>query len=111
MILQCCSASGLILGMSRKRLGSGDQVARCRAPASRFIGREREKSIVRDLLTGGDARLVTQVGAGGIGKTRLAREVGSELRGKFEGVVMVAREEVSSADLVVSSIASSLGIP
>lgn len=31
------------------------------APASRFIGREREKSIVRDLLTGGEARLVTLV--------------------------------------------------
>ena len=81
------------------------------APASRFIGREREKSIVRDLLTGGDARLVTLVGAGGIGKTRLALEVGSGLIGKFDGVVMVPLDEVSSADLVVSSIASSLGVP
>ena len=81
------------------------------APASRFIGREREKSIVRDLLTGGDARLVTLVGAGGIGKTRLAIEVGSGLIGKFDGVVMVPLDEVSSADQVVSSIASSLGVP
>ena len=81
------------------------------APASRFIGREREKSIVRDLLTGGDARLVTLVGAGGIGKTRLAIEVGSGLVGKFDGVVMVPLDEVSSADQVVSSIASSLGVP
>src|SRR5829696_5852105 len=63
------------------------------APASRFIGREREKSIVRDLLTGGEARLVTLVGAGGIGKTRLALEVGSGLIGKFDGVVMVALDE------------------
>ena len=81
------------------------------APASRFIGREREKSIVRDLLTGADARLVTLVGAGGIGKTRLALEVGAALTGTFDGVVMVALDEVSSADLVVSSIASSLGVP
>jgi predicted ATPase len=81
------------------------------SPASRFIGREREKSIVRDLLTAGGARLVTLVGPGGIGKTRLALEVGSGLVGKFDGVVMVALEEVSSADLVVSSIASSLGVP
>jgi predicted ATPase len=80
-------------------------------PASRFIGREGEKSIVRDLLTGGDARLVTLVGAGGIGKTRLAIEVGSGLIGKFDGVVLVALDEVSSADLVVSSIALSLGVP
>jgi predicted ATPase len=81
------------------------------SPASRFIGREREKSLVRDLLTGGDTRLVTLVGPGGIGKTRLALEVGSGLVGKFDGLVMVALEGVSSADLVVSSIASSLGVP
>ena len=81
------------------------------SPASRFVGREREKSLVRDLLTGGDTRLVTLVGPGGIGKTRLALEVGSGLVGKFDGLVMVALEGVSSADLVVSSIASSLGVP
>jgi predicted ATPase len=81
------------------------------ALASRFIGRDREKSIVRDLLTGGDARLVTLVGAGGIGKTRLAIEVGTGLVGTFDGVVMVALDEVTSAELVVSSIASSLGVP
>ena len=80
-------------------------------PASRFIGREPEKSMVRDLLTGGDTRMVTLVGAGGIGKTRLAIEVGSSLIGTFDCVVMVALEEVSSADLVASSIASSLGVP
>ena len=81
------------------------------APASRFIGREEEKSLVRDLLTGREARLVTLIGAGGIGKTRLALEVGSGLRDEFDDVVMVALEEVSSADQVVSSIASSLGVP
>jgi predicted ATPase len=81
------------------------------SPASRFIGREREKSIIRDLLTAGDTRLITLVGPGGIGKTRLALEVGSGLVDRFDGVVMVPLEEVSSADLVVSSIASSLGVP
>ena len=81
------------------------------APASRFIGREREKSILRDLLISADARLVTLVGVGGIGKTRLALEVGSSLIGEFDGVVLVPLDEVSSADLVVSSIALSLGVP
>jgi predicted ATPase len=81
------------------------------APASRFIGREREKLILRDFLTGGDARLVTLVGAGGIGKTRLAIEVGSALASTFDSVAMVPLDEVSSADQVVSSIASSLGVP
>ena len=78
---------------------------------SRFVGREREKSIVRDLLISADARLVTLIGVGGIGKTRLALEVGSDLIRGFDGVVMVALDEVSSADLIVSSIASALGVP
>jgi predicted ATPase len=81
------------------------------APASRFIGREREKSIVRDLLTGGEARLITLLGVGGIGKTRLALEVGAALKEKFDGVVMVTLEGVSTADLLVSAIASALGVP
>jgi predicted ATPase len=80
-------------------------------PVSRFIGREREKSIVRSLLTDGEARLITLIGTGGIGKTRLALDVGAALMGELDGVVIVALEEVSSADLVVSSIASSLGVP
>ena len=64
------------LGDEPKEMGGSRPLP---SPASRFIGREREKSIVRDLLTGGDARLVTLVGPGGIGKTRLALEVGSGL--------------------------------
>lgn len=42
------------------------------APLTSFIGRERERERVRDLLT--DHRLVTVVGPGGAGKTRLAVE-------------------------------------
>jgi predicted ATPase len=99
------------LGDQPREIGRRRPIRPLPSPASRFIGREREKSIVRDLLTGGDARLVTLVGPGGIGKTRLALEVGSGLVGKFDGVVMVALEDVTSADLVVSSVASSLGVP
>ncbi|HEX5729490.1 ATP-binding protein, partial [Microbacterium sp.] len=81
------------------------------APASRFIGRQREKANLRELLTGGDARLVTLVGSGGIGKTRLALEVGATLAQEFDGVALVSLGELASADLVVSAIASSLGVP
>ena len=65
------------LGDEPKELGRRRPSRPLPSRASRFIGREREKSIVRDLLTGGDARLVTLLGPGGIGKTRLALEVGS----------------------------------
>ena len=99
------------LGDEPKEIGQRRPTRPLPSPASRFFGREREKSVVRDLLTGGEARLVTLLGPGGIGKTRLALEVGSGLVSRFDGVVMVALEGVSSADLVVSSIASALGVP
>ena len=81
------------------------------APAARFIGRQREKSIVRDLLSDPNGRLVSLVGPGGIGKTRLALEVGAAMASEFDSVAMVPLEDVSSADLVVSTITSSLGVP
>ena len=42
-------------------------------PATSFVGRERELALVRASLAAG--RLVTLVGPGGVGKTRLAQEV------------------------------------
>ena len=81
------------------------------APAARFIGRQREKSIIQDLLSDAHGRLVSLVGPGGIGKTRLALEVGAAMTSEFDSVVMVPLEDVSSADLVVSTITSSLGVP
>jgi predicted ATPase len=81
-------------------------------PVSRFVGRNRELQQLRDLVTDSAVRLVTLVGPGGIGKTRLALEVAAAAAKRdFDGVAMVQLEEVSSADLVTSVIASSLGVP
>ncbi|WP_328391742.1 ATP-binding protein [Nocardia sp. NBC_00416] len=44
------------------------------APVTEFFGRERELARLHDLLRSGAARLITLVGQGGIGKTRLAAE-------------------------------------
>ncbi|MGW5388110.1 ATP-binding protein [Nocardia sp. NPDC003963] len=43
-------------------------------PATEFFGRMRELARLHDLLHSGTARLITLVGQGGIGKTRLAAE-------------------------------------
>jgi predicted ATPase/DNA-binding SARP family transcriptional activator len=43
------------------------------APATSFVGRERELALVREVIA--VAPLVTLVGPGGVGKTRLAQEV------------------------------------
>ena len=56
---------------------------------SSFIGRERAVGEVRDLLSG--ARLLTLVGAGGIGKTRLAIQVAAASMELFpDGVWLVS---------------------
>jgi DNA-binding CsgD family transcriptional regulator len=46
------------------------------APWTSFVGRERERATVLAAL--GKARLVTLVGPGGVGKTRLAVEAGDQ---------------------------------
>ncbi|WP_353807790.1 BTAD domain-containing putative transcriptional regulator [Agromyces sp. SYSU T00194] len=51
------------------------------APVDAFIGRERELDALSDLLRG--RRLVTLVGPGGCGKTRLATEAGARARQAF----------------------------
>lgn len=53
---------------------SSPEIGRFPVPLTRFIGRRGEIARVRALL--GDGRLVTLTGGGGIGKSRLALEVG-----------------------------------
>lgn len=45
------------------------------SPVTSFVGREAELSLIGELLESGTCRLVTLVGPGGTGKTRLAVEV------------------------------------
>ena len=47
------------------------------APLTSFVGREKEKREIREMMEG--TRLLTLIGAGGCGKTRLAIQVGIEL--------------------------------
>jgi predicted ATPase/DNA-binding SARP family transcriptional activator len=48
-------------------------------PATPFIGRTKELADIRRILTDPECRLLTLVGAGGMGKTRLALQVAQEL--------------------------------
>src|SRR5205823_86751 len=56
-----------------------------------FIGREKEVSFVSELLGRENVRLVTLTGPGGVGKTRLALQVATNMVDEFEdGVFFVS---------------------
>ncbi len=75
-----------------------------------FVGRESELSTLQDLLANPDARLITLVGMGGMGKTRLAIEAAMRARGMFEnGVAFVPLATISaSATAIAGAICATL---
>jgi DNA-binding winged helix-turn-helix (wHTH) protein len=79
------------------------------APGSDLIGRDAELSEATRLVTA--HRLVTLVGAGGIGKTRLGREVARHLLPGFaDGVWVAELGLLSDPDLVPVTVAAALGL-
>lgn len=83
-------------------------------PATPIIGREAEIADVLGLLTEPATRLVTIIGPGGIGKTRLSLELAARLaadpRADLNGVWFVDLTPVSESPRVLDLVASSLGI-
>jgi predicted ATPase len=76
-----------------------------------LVGRKQELEEVCALLRSEQTRLVTLSGPGGVGKTRLGIRVAEELAGEFaDGVCFVPLTPVRKADLVLSSIARTLGL-
>src|SRR5918997_1799523 len=85
------------------------------APLPRFltglIGREREVALLRALLQRPDAPIVTLVGPGGVGKTRLAVCAAEAAADGFaDGVAFVPLASVLDPALVVPTIAQMLGV-
>ena len=77
--------------------------------ATEFIGRSRQLIELGELLEG--ARLVTLVGPGGTGKSRLAVRAAAERLGDFaDGVFFVPLAAVSDPRVVASTVAGILGI-
>ncbi len=75
-----------------------------------FVGREREKLEVERLLD--TTRLLTIMGAGGSGKTRLAQEVARDLtEAHQDGVWLAELAAVAEGSLVGGAIAEVLGVP
>ena len=80
-------------------------------PLTPLIGRAGEVEQVGALLERPEIRLVTLLGPGGIGKTRLALAVAERLQDDWrDGVVFVALQSISEPELVASAIAQALGV-
>jgi predicted ATPase/DNA-binding CsgD family transcriptional regulator len=76
-----------------------------------LIGRELEVMTICTQFQRQDVRLVTLTGTGGIGKTRLSLEVGTQLLPDFrEGVYFVSLASINDATLVIPAIAHTLGL-
>src|SRR4051812_30664709 len=74
-----------------------------------FIGRKKEIAAVVELLNNPACRLLTLLGPGGIGKTRLAIECGISQRNSFfDGVFFVPLTSLDSGDDIPSLLADTL---
>jgi predicted ATPase/class 3 adenylate cyclase/DNA-binding CsgD family transcriptional regulator len=75
-----------------------------------FVGRTAQIAEVRELL--GQDRLVTLTGAGGIGKTRLAVQVATQIAAEFaDGAWCVDLAPITDSGLVPVTVARALGLP
>ncbi|WP_433086790.1 BTAD domain-containing putative transcriptional regulator [Dactylosporangium sp. CA-052675] len=80
-----------------------------RAALTSFVGRDADLAAVRRLVTGG--RLVTLVGPGGAGKTRLSVETGRALAGQIpDGVWLVELAPLTDPGDVIQAVWSALGL-
>ena len=81
------------------------------AQLTRLIGRDEVREKVSSFLRSDDVRLLTLTGSPGIGKTRLALGVASDLLDDFDdGVFVVTLAAVRDPALVVRSIAATFGV-
>jgi diguanylate cyclase (GGDEF)-like protein len=73
-----------------------------------LVGRENEIQEAKRVL--GSSRLLTIIGPGGVGKTRLALQVAAELQDEFpSGVFWIPFSAVTGTEMVLASIAAALG--
>jgi len=74
-----------------------------------FIGRERERAEIKEMLA--SSRLVTLLGMGGIGKSRLSMQLAAEVLDDFpDGVWFVELAALTDASSVPQAVASVLGV-
>ncbi|MFD4422361.1 DUF4062 domain-containing protein [Agromyces sp. NPDC058484] len=90
---------------------SDDAADHLPASSDEVLGRETDLATLLEWLGGGDPRrLVTLVGPGGIGKTRLAVEAARQARDRFDRVTFVSLQNLRDAAGVLPAVARELGV-
>jgi predicted ATPase len=80
-------------------------------PPTPFLGREKELALLAERLVDPHCRLLTLVGPGGVGKTRLALQAATEQIDAFaDGVTFVALAGVSTAKFLAPAVATALHV-
>src|SRR5258708_5390769 len=79
-----------------------------------FVGRAEELVEIGNLLDTPECRLLTLVGPGGVGKTRLALEVATVMLNRKEmtfpnGVYFAPLQPIASPDFLLSALAEAVG--
>lgn len=80
------------------------------APTTTFVGRSAELDLIHQRLAQPECRLLTLLGQGGIGKTRLAIEAASNQHSYLHGVTFVGLAAIDHIDDLPSTIAAALGL-
>jgi predicted ATPase/DNA-binding XRE family transcriptional regulator len=76
-----------------------------------FLGREQEIATLNNLLNDPHCRLITLLGQGGMGKTRLAVEVASASQALFDGrACFIQLASLSTPDSILPAIAAQFGL-
>lgn len=76
-----------------------------------FTGRSKELKHIAGIFKGSDCRLLTLIGPGGVGKTRLALEVAARSVEMFrDGVAFVGLASLTTPNQIVSAISDSLNL-
>lgn len=85
------------------------QTSNLPTPPTPFINRDQERSTISQLLTRSDCQLITLVGHGGIGKSRLAMQIAYQNMATFaHGVYFVPLAPIPSTDFILPAIADTL---
>ena len=79
------------------------------ASATSFVGRQEEIAAVCALFSKEDQRLVTIIGPGGMGKTRLALEIGTQMLAEYlDGLFFVDLSSVADPEEIAGAIATAM---